>query len=156
MSYFLRILCRSDSPIGCDDIEQFITDGAYFDSDPHFVRTPPGADADWHRLEVSYEADRRPIVMENTPAGDLLSEELDEIREVATGLAPAAARTITQHLDAVRRIIAIEIDRARLTDDAWEMVDALESFLARHLDGILYAPDDGFYDADLRPIAKLP
>jgi hypothetical protein len=35
------------------------------------------------------------------------------------------------------------------------MLDCLEAYLAKKLSGIVYAPDDGFYDEALQPIYKL-
>jgi hypothetical protein len=49
----------------------------------------------------------------------------------------------------------IEIDYSGLTDAAWEMLDCLEAYLAKKLSGIVYAPEDGFYDENLQPICKL-
>lgn len=35
------------------------------------------------------------------------------------------------------------------------MIDALEAHLARRCEGIIYAPDDGFFDADLNRLVAL-
>jgi hypothetical protein len=62
---------------------------------------------------------------------------------------------LIQKLATTKQVIAIEIDYSGLTDAAWEMVDCLEAYLAKKLSGIVYAPEDGFYDENLQPIYNL-
>lgn len=38
---------------------------------------------------------------------------------------------------------------------AWELVDAVEHHVATELDGIIYAPDDGLFDKDLKRIVSV-
>ncbi len=64
-------------------------------------------------------------------------------------------QNLVEKLAASKQIIAIEIDYSGLTDAAWEMLDCLETYLVKKLSGIVYAPDDGFYDEELQPIYKL-
>jgi hypothetical protein len=64
-------------------------------------------------------------------------------------------QNLVEKLAASQQIIAIEINYSGLTDAAWEMLDCLEAYLAKKLSGIVYAPDDGFYDEELQPIYKL-
>jgi hypothetical protein len=62
---------------------------------------------------------------------------------------------LIQKLTATKQVIAIEIDYSGLTDAAWEMLDCLEAYLAKNLSGIVYAPEDSFYDENLQPIYNL-
>jgi hypothetical protein len=155
MSYFLRILCRSDAPVTADDVEEFVREGVYFDPDPEFSRAPAGTDeSDPLALTIRYAPRKRPVILSGTGPGPELDEELADIREQVANLPPDVRGRIQSHLDQTRQVIAIEVDRDRLTEDAWDMLDHLQAHLASVRDGILYAPDDGFYDAELQPIGK--
>jgi hypothetical protein len=154
MSDFIRVLCRSDSALPYEVIEQFIIDGVYFDPPPAFIRTPPSAssaDPDWHRVEVRYADLRRPVLIHNTAPGELMTAELQEARDAASELDPGPAEAVRRHLAGVRRVMAFEVDPMSMSDEAWEMLDALESFIASRHDGIVWAAE-GFYDASLKPI----
>ena len=95
------------------------------------------------------------MVVHCTGAGRLLEEEVGEIREVAGGVEGEARERRAAALNGVRGIIAIEVDRVGLSEEGWEMVDTLEAFIARKWEGIVYAEGEGFYDAELKLIAKV-
>jgi hypothetical protein len=95
------------------------------------------------------------VIVSNTGPGELFHEELAEIREELQGIPPRAAEGLRAHLADTKRIFAIEVDQPNLSEEAWEMVDALERFLAARCDGIMYAPDDGFFDPSLERIASV-
>jgi predicted RNA binding protein YcfA (HicA-like mRNA interferase family) len=106
-----------------------------------------------HRLYIRELEDTRRVVpidmgaREMSPAYvlrifrqfDFSDEEIEVVDKLATS----------------KQIIAIEIDYFELTDAAWEMLDCLEAYLAKKLFGIVYAPEDGFYDEPLQPLYKL-
>jgi hypothetical protein len=48
-------------------------------------------------------------------------------------------------------VIGIELWPETLDDDAWELLDIVQSFIARTLDGLLVT-DDGVYDAGMQPV----
>ena len=146
MSDYIRIFCRSSRPVALTDITQFIEDGVYFDLTPRFD-PPPGGDneAEWQRLTVFYHPEKRPIVFYKSVNNALMR---DEIAEISAGL-PEDAR---QRLDKSWQTVAIEIDGSSLTEEAWEMLDSLEAYLAQRYDGIISVDDEGFYDASLQKI----
>ncbi len=50
---------------------------------------------------------------------------------------------------------ALDIDPAGLPDEVWQMLDAVESHVASELDGVIYVPDEGFYDKGLKKVLAL-
>lgn len=141
-------------------IGEFIIEGAHFDDEPSFdpaLDSGAAADPRWDALTITYQADQRPIIIEHTTAEDeLLGEEISEVKEELQGIeAEEVRQRLTDHLDATKQIFAFDANLSSLSDDAWEMIDTLEGKLAQGLDGIVYAPDDGFFDAHLKRICEL-
>lgn len=159
MSYFLRVFCQSDQPIDSSEIIDFIVDGCYFDEKPRFeVRKDAEGDSltPWKSLTVHYLSGKRPIRIERNVNDFFLDSEVNETIEILelsgkSHLPPELANKLATS----KQVIAIEIDPVGLTDDGWAMLDSLEAYLASRLFGIIYAPDDGFYDPKLQPLYKL-
>lgn len=159
MSYFLRIFCRFNELVPTAEITDFIENGCYFDDLPRFVIgkvKPDAEEAHWQSLTVHYAMGKRPIVIERNVNDELLHREVNEtIANLKLSEHDRQLSEIIDQLSATKQIIAIEIDFDGLTDAAWEMLDCLEAHLASILSGIIYAPDDGFYDCHLQPIYQL-
>jgi hypothetical protein len=159
MSYFLRVLCQSPQLVPSNEIIDFIRDGWYFDEPPHFEVQPSAEAQDethWKFITVHYQEDKRPVRIELNLNDQLLQQEIEETIEVIRKSGKLnQQQNLIEKLAASKQIIAIEIDHSGLTDAAWEMLDCLEAYLAKELSGIVYAPDDGFYDENLQPIYKL-
>ncbi|HEY9742726.1 MAG TPA: hypothetical protein V6C90_19755 [Coleofasciculaceae cyanobacterium] len=86
----------------------------------------------------------------------LLQQEIEETIEIIRKSGQLnQQQNLVEKLADSQQVIAIEIDYSGLTDAAWEMLDCLEAYLAKELSGIVYAPNDGFYDENLQPIYKL-
>jgi hypothetical protein len=160
VSYFLRVLCRDgQATLTAQQIEGFILDGVFFDAEPEFQVERAHSDDDgwgWRRMTIHYDHLKRPIVIEHDRVAAAPAGELDELREVLQAMAPGISTELRRHLDATNRIVALDVDQAGLTEDAWFMLDCLESFIAKRCDGIVYAPDEGFYDSALKLIAVVP
>lgn len=160
MSYFIRVFCASDFPITRHEIASFILDGVYYEKTPIFDPSPDNESScqpTWKRLTVTYSPDKRPIIFEkNIPTDRLFQDEIKEMIEqlMRQGTNKACASLI-ERLQKSQQIIAIEVDRYGITDETWEMLAGLESYLAKTLCGLIYAPDDGFYDHDLQQVCKL-
>lgn len=159
MSYFLRVFCQSDQPIDSSEILDFIVDGCYFDETPHF-EVDKSSEGDsltpWKSLTVHYQTGKRPITISRNVNDFFLDSEVKETIEIIelsskSHLPP----DLVNKLAASKQVIALEIDPVGLTDDGWAMLDCLEAYLASRLSGIIYAPDDGFYDPKLQPLYKL-
>lgn len=153
MSYFLSLLCRSSQPLTVGFVSEFLEEGVFFDETPE-LRASPSADLDceFDRVEVRYHPKRRPIIIESS-SPELVAEETAEILDRARSR--KVPKAILQHLASVTQIIAFELDQPRLTEDAWVFCDCIEADIAEKLDAIIYAPDDGFYDKDLKLIHAL-
>ncbi|WP_017720733.1 hypothetical protein [Kamptonema formosum] len=156
MSYFLRVFCQSAQLFPCNEIADFIQDGCFFDEKPRFEIRQGAADAgetDWQSITVHYQTGQRPVIIERNLSDNLLQQEVSEIIEILK-----SSGHLNQHPDLVRtlagsqQVIAIEIDPVGLTDAGWEMLDCLEAHLASSLSGIIYAPNQGFYDRNLQPL----
>lgn len=159
MSYFLRVFCQSDQPIDSSEIIDFIVEGCYFDETPRF-EVCKDAERDsltpWKSLTVHYQTGKRPITIERNFDDFFIDAEVNETIEIIelsskSHLPPELANKLATS----KQVIALEIDPVGLTDDGWAMLDCLEAYLASRLSGVIYAPDDGFYDRHLQPLYKL-
>ena len=126
------------------------------DEPPKF-EVQPSAEAEdethWKFITVHYQTKKRPVRIELNLNDKLLQQEIDEVIDIISQSRQLnQQQALIQKLAASQQIIAIEIDYSGLTDAAWEMLDCLEAYLAKKLSGIVYAPEDGFYDEDLQPI----
>ncbi len=153
MSYFLRVLCQSDSRFTVRTISDFLRDGQYFETMPHVEAVPSQAlDSQFERIDVVYDGRKRPIIITSTVGKDL-TEELSELTEMARRA--GISSSILQHITSTRQIVAIEVDRDHLTEEAWRFCDCLEAFIASELKGIVFAPEDGFYDKRLQLMQRV-
>lgn len=159
MSYFLRVFCQSPQLLSSNEITDFIRDGWYFDEPPKFeVHSSAEAEDEthWKFITVHYQTNKRPVRIELNLNDQLLQEEIEETIEVIRKSGQLnQQQNLVEKLAASKQVIAIEIDYLGLTDATWEMLDCLEAYLAKKLSGIVYAPNDGFYDEELQPIYKL-
>ena len=159
MSYFLRVFCQSERLLPSQEISEFIQDGCFFDEMPLLKVHPDIAntsESDWQSIHVHYQNGKRPIILQRNVNDRLLQQEIQDVTENLNS-SPGVSHNpnIIQHLRNTMQIIALEIDFNGLTDAGWEMLDCLEAYLASKLTGIIYAPDDGFYDEKLQPIWQL-
>jgi hypothetical protein len=159
MSYFLRVFCRVVRPVTRREIADLITAGSFFDIQPRFDPPPDSAEArheDWAALVIHYDPQRRPIRIERNVRDALLEEEVREVLFVLERSRSTKARQeIEQTVRSAAQIFSLEVSRETVSEDCWEMLDAVQAFLAEKCDGIVYAPEDGFFDKNLRPLYKL-
>lgn len=159
MSYFLRVFCQSAEFLPSQEISEFIQNGYFFDEMPSLRVNPDVANTSesaWQSIHINYQNGKRPIIIQRNVSDRLLQQEIKEITEKLNYSPGVSQNTqIIQHLRNTKQIIAFEIDFNGLTDAGWEMLDCLEADLASKLTGIIYAPDDGFYDENLQPILSL-
>jgi hypothetical protein len=133
----------------------------YFD-EPTFDPSTTSSDIDlenWETLTVVYQKEKRPVqfhrngqdrVLQNEIA-EIIAEILDDHGETRS----AAVNEIIDHLKASKQVLAIEVDQEGMSEDAWVMADCVEAYIAKNYDGIVYAPDHGFFNAKLKCIYKL-
>ncbi len=155
MPVTIEVLCRSNQIMTRQAIIDFVNGGAYFDEAPRFV-PPAGSDdavaSAWIFLEIHYQPDKRPVQISHYANGteltDIKQEASDQV--IAMGLASPFPE-LEERLLTSRQAFVIEVGFVDVPEDCWEMIDALNAFLARTLDGVVHA-SDGFYDQDLQPI----
>lgn len=82
-----------------------------------------------------------------------MQDEIDEIGILIDGIEDREIKKkLSSTMDALEEVYAFEVDPGGLSDDAWELVDALESYIAKRGKGILYVPDEGFFDGEFEPL----
>jgi hypothetical protein len=160
VSYYLRIICRSDDPIPSRELVEFILDGMCLEDTDRIrpsIEVVKSAGGGWIDFGISSGEQRPRIALTRNVAADtIFSSELSEIREAL--LAPVVNVRTTEvlaYLDGAKQLIALDVVIEKITDDDWEMLDCLESHIAKHYDGIIYADAEGFYDNSLNLICKL-
>ncbi|MEU1587019.1 hypothetical protein [Micromonospora sp. NPDC005710] len=147
MSQFHNIFCRSDAPLTASQIAESADESWYGDGDPSFT-PPPGDDLAWRRLEMRLPGIRRPIIFLRDAGSAETRFYVDAALEEPPGALPPE---VADQIRATRQIIGIELWPETLDDDAWELLDIVQAFIARTLDGLLVT-EDGVYDAGLQPL----
>jgi hypothetical protein len=159
MSYFLYIYCRSQSPINRQEITEFIEEGVYFDEDPRYE--PPAQFGEnqgdnWDSFNLYYQDNKNPVTFYRNAQAESLRYEIEvAVDDVEMSGKTSKEQSLIRHLEACQQLIKVEIDRSDLTEDAWDLINNLERYLAKEYGGVVYAPDDGFYDHNLRLILSL-
>ena len=159
MSYFLYIFCRSQSPINRQEITEFIEEGVYFDEDPRYE--PPAQFGEnqgdnWDSFKLYYQDNKKPVTFYRNAQDESLRNQIeDAVDDVEMFGKASKEQSLIRHLEASQQVITVEIDRSDLTEDAWDLINNLERYLAKEYGGVIYAPDDGLYDHDLRLILSL-
>lgn len=133
-------------------IGKAIEEGTFFDDDPQFDPPLDSAEAsapEWDHFVITYAAANRPVVIYRRGALKGIEEDIEE-EFVEPPLDPALQRRI---IDA-KQVFSLDVSQESLTEEAWEMCDFIEHFIADRCDGLVWAPGDGIFDAKLQPIAK--
>ena len=155
MSYMFSIFCKSRQKDLPRAVADFVLEGVYFQDEPRFEFESVGETGEEpSRLVLKYDELADPIVVDVIDNAEGIQDEVQEARDAAE-LAGPAHESVKHKLEGVQRVISLHVDRGQLSDEAWFMLDSLEAELARTCDGVVYAPDDGFYDKDLHLIARI-
>ncbi len=153
MSYGLTVFCRRPAEhLTRQEIAQAVVDGVYFEDTPEFDPPLDSAEArapEWDTLVIRYAAAKRPVVVFRRGALRGIEEDIEEAF-VKPPLDPAMKRRLVE----AKQTFTLDVDQEGLTDEAWEMCDFIEHFIADQCDGLIWAPGDGIFDAKLQPIAK--
>jgi hypothetical protein len=153
VSYGLTVFCRRPAEhLTRQEIAQAVVDGVYFEDTPQFDPPLDSAEArepEWDTLVIRYAAAKRPVVVFRRGALRGIEEDIEEAF-VKPPLDPAMKRRLVE----AKQTFTLDVDQEGLTDEAWEMCDFIEHFIADQCDGLIWAPGDGIFDAKLQPIAK--
>lgn len=152
MTEFIRIFGRRAGPTSAEIVD-FLEHGASFGS-PTISVEPSGASqpSGWRSITLEYDPARRPLIIWNSDDA-LASEEVNEALAELVKLNAPSRTDIGQNLRDSVAVYAIETKFETLTDDAWELLDSIEAYLARICDGIVRVPEDGFFDKSLHRLA---
>jgi hypothetical protein len=151
MAQFHDIFCVSDDPLTTVEIADWLSEAWYADDEPTFVPQPDDQSA-WHRFEVSVPGVGRPVVFLYDADPAEMNRHVAEAIEETSG---RLGSEVVNRLQSTRQVIGIELAPDLFTNDAWEMLDIVQSLIATKLDGILIT-HDGVYDAKLRLSQPIP
>lgn len=144
MAQLLSVFAASGAVPTAADLRSVAEDAWYGDDDLSFG---PGAGRGGI-LTVRLPDARRAIAVgvETDPAkvAVMVDEQLDERDAVPPGVVEQLRRT--------RQVVSLEFDPDSFDDDGWELLDVLQSWLARELEGLVVV-DDGIYDSGLHLLA---
>jgi hypothetical protein len=145
VSYLVTAFLSTDEPPPARDARDYLLEGALFDQRPDI--TIEGAlDESFERMELRYDAARRPIVLRRLRGADADAAR-GEASELATmrGCADVAAA-----IEQSKLVLAWELERGELDQDAWFAVHLWQTWVLGPSRGWLHAPGDGLFDAQLK------
>jgi hypothetical protein len=88
----------------------------------------------WIDFGISSGEQRPKIALTRNVAADtLFPSEISEIREAVLDTAVNARMTeVLAYLDGAKQLIVLDVVIEKITDDDWEMLNCLESHIAKH------------------------
>jgi hypothetical protein len=162
MGMWIHVFCRSDEPLSCGEAMDFILEGPFFDHEPRLEQGLVSSDGahpqsstdaidrtatEWG-FDVVYGPEHRPIQISFGPANETTFAVIEEAIEEHRPSEPSPVwLALVARLRETRQELVLHFSSA-VTDDAWEMLDSLEAFVARERDGTVCAAE-GLYDANL-------
>jgi hypothetical protein len=153
MALFLNIFCRSDAPVTRSELAR-LAEEAWYGDEPLTFDPPAGTEeADrvgWERFEITLPGASRPIIVHRDVGAEAVKEFVEEELEEWGSTLPS---DVSRHLGDTRQVIGLEVFPDDLGDDGWELLDVIESNLARRLDGVVVT-SDGIYDSSLRLLVR--
>jgi hypothetical protein len=154
MSYTLRIFSQNDRRVESNELIEFINDGYFFKEKLEF-KVERKADSDY-RLTIIYDKEKAPIIISGAMNDEVGLKDISEINFVLNISKKSKIKeVISERMATVKFMYSIEIVREQISDDCWEMLDSTEAMLLEKSDGILFTPENEFFDANLKRIYKL-
>jgi hypothetical protein len=159
MSYFLRVFCASNDLVTREKVASTAREFWYSDENLSFkpeFGSPEMEQQEWKRLVIQYNPSKRPVLIHYNYMDETLAEEKEQaIKKIRSSEHCQNKNELIQYIRNSVQVFAIEVDQKGATKDCWEMLDGIQSVIAQSLDGIVYAPDDGFFDKQLNRICSL-
>ena len=139
MSFSFYLLLSAYRPIARKDIAEFVRDGSYFDEP---VAYEPSTQGELGELTIKYAPNRsirlRCLDRENNE--EIIEEAIESLDSVSI---PAELREqLRKRLTGTKTMVEVQVDRTRMDQNAWAMLDALEVDLMRSNNGLLYVYDE--------------
>ena len=154
MSYTLRIFCKKNNCVSPMELIEFIKDGYFFNEQPDF-KVESKNDFDY-RLTIIYDKEKTPVIITGAINNKEGMEDISEIKFVLNISKKSKMKEdISEMIESVKFMYSIEIVQEQISEDCWEMLDSTEAMLMRKCDGILFSPENEFFDVTLKRIYKL-
>lgn len=159
MSYFVEIFCKSAETVTRYEIAQFVIEGIYFSDTPNFYPSLHSDEiraTEWKSFDIFYQIIKRPVQLLHDTDKTFIQQVIGEtIQERIPIARKPLQQHIADHLNQTRQIFVFDFDPTSITQECWEMLAALEAYLSRKTDAIVFAAEDGIYDTDLKLICSL-
>jgi hypothetical protein len=157
MSYKIQVFCKKNQEVSLHELNEFIQEGAYFeDAKVDILANENDDQSNSEALKVEYEDSKPPIIIYNVSEPEGVARETKELLFVLDlSRKTPIQQSIAERLLKASQAFVLDFDKKSISDDCWEMLDSIESFLANKCDGIVYAPDDGFFSKDLEHLYSL-
>src|SRR5260370_31213817 len=151
------VYCRRLVETTSKQIGEWIEEGIYFDHTPEFDPPLNSAEAsalEWDSFVIRYAAAKRPVVVVRSgpTAGIGEKQEIEEEIEEEFGLPPLDS-VLKNRIVEAKQVFILDVNPDSLTEEAWEMCDSIERFIASRCDGLIWAKDAAISDANLHPAA---
>ena len=160
MRFMLQVFCLAKESILRKQIAEFLLGEGFFDN-PDAFSPAPSAPASivegWDTLQIDYGPRKNALILLRDLGSHLLQHQIQELLLMVNSCARSVQQLdIRRHLQEVSQAFTINIDHDAIPANGWLMLDALESYLAHKLDGVIYAPGEGFFNSKLEHLFLLP
>src|SRR5260370_42123435 len=151
------VYCRRLVETTRKQIGDWIEEGIYFDHAPGLdppLNSEEASAVEWASFVIRYAAAKgRVVVVRSGPtAGIGEKQEIEEEIEEEFGLPPLDS-VLKNRIVEAKQVFILDVNPDSLTEEAWEMCDSIERFIASRCDGLIWAKDDGIFDANLQRVA---
>lgn len=155
MDYQIQVFCEQSQEISLHELNEFIVEGAYFEGAKIDFLTEV-KQSDRKAIKVNYDDNKPPIIIYNVLEPEEIAGETKELLFVLDlSRKTPTQQSIAEKVLKTSQVFVLDFDKESISDDCWEMLDSVESFLANKFNGIVYAPDDGFFSKDLEHLYTL-
>ena len=157
----LQVLCSDGRSISRREIAEFLQRGTEGSASGVILHPSPSAPEslldDWDSLALAFSSEERRVILTRFTGSALFRQEIDELISLVSACAQSEQqKNVQRRLREIAQVFLIHFDPSTLAARDWRALDKLESFLAHSLDGIIYAPGEGFFNSDLQRINLLP
>jgi hypothetical protein len=113
--------------------------------------------SDWDTLTIRRDQGANWVTITRTTDTALFRDEVEKLRALVKAcVASDLKRDVLMCLQETRQLFLLHINHPEVPADGWGILDKTESYLAGELNGVIYAPGEGFFDSHLRPMPLLP
>jgi len=112
---------------------------------------------DWDSLTIRHDQAAGWVTITRSTNMALFGDELEKLRALVRACAESDPKgNVVMCLQEAQQIFLLHINHPEVPAGGWVVLDETESYLAHQLNGIIYAPGEGFFDSNLHPIPLIP